>query len=112
MKRHLWHPSKRRLSTWLEHGDESIESHLSDCEHCATRLEDLSQPSPSIRDALSTMLAPPDDLQPRLRAGISRRMQAREDMRLLVELMGIPWQTAQAISPNGNPDNPPNTAAT
>ncbi len=112
MKRSLWHPSKRRLTAWLEGGDDSIESHLADCERCATRLEDLSQPSPSIRDALSTMLAPPDDLQPRLRAGISRRMQAREDMRLLVELMGLPWQTARAISPDGDTDNPPHAAAT
>ena len=96
--RRLGHPSKRRLAAWLEHGDESLDAHLADCERCATRLEDLSQPATAIGDALRAMLAPPEDLQPRLRSGIAAKMQNREDMRLLVELLGVPWQTAQAMS--------------
>lgn len=96
--RRLWHPSKRRLQDWLEHGDDEIDEHLGTCERCATRLEDLSQPETAIRDALREMLRPPEDLQPRLRAGVARKMQTREDMRLLVDLLGIPWQTARAMS--------------
>ncbi|MEM7286368.1 MAG: hypothetical protein AAF480_08465 [Actinomycetota bacterium] len=92
------HPSKRRLLAWLEVGDDSLDAHMAGCDRCASRLEDLSQPATAIGDALRTMLAPPEDLQPRLRVGIARRMQNREDMRLLFELLGVPWQTARAMS--------------
>ena len=94
----LRHPSKRRLLAWLESGDASLDDHLATCERCASRLEDLSQPETAIRDALREMLRPPEDLQPRLRAGIARKMQTREDLKLLFELMGIPWQTARVLS--------------
>lgn len=99
MRRRVWHPSRRRLKGWLDHGDASLDVHLTTCERCATRLEDMSQPAGSLGDALRTMLAPPADLHPRLRAGISRKVQTREDLKLLFELMGIPWQTAQAMQP-------------
>lgn len=97
-RRRIGHPSKRRLLAWLEDGDDSIDVHIAGCDRCATRLEDLSQPATAIGDALRAMLAPPPDLQPRLRSGIARQMQTREDMRLLFELLGVPWQTARAMS--------------
>lgn len=106
MRRRAWHPSKRRLSRWLEGDDDAIDSHLSSCEHCASRLEDLSQPAGGLADALRTMLAPPPDLQPRLSAGIVRKVQAREELRLAFELLAIPWQTAQAMAPPPPPDPP------
>ena len=97
-RRGIRHPSKRRLLAWLEQGDESIDAHVATCDRCATRLEDLSQPATAIGDALRAMLAPPADLQPRLRSGIAAQMRNREDLRLLFELLGVPWQTARAMS--------------
>lgn len=98
MRRKLWHPTRRRLAAWLEQGDAAIDAHVAVCERCAGRLEDLSRPAVPLGDALRAMLAPPPDLQPRLRTGIARKMQTREDLRLLVELLGLPWQTAQALA--------------
>ena len=89
-RRRIWHPSRRRLTAWLEDGDQSLDAHISTCERCATKLEDLSQPSVPLGDALRAMLAPPPDLQPRLRNGIAARLQTRDDLRLLFELMGVP----------------------
>ena len=97
-RRRIRHPSKRRLLAWLEEGDASIDAHIAGCDRCATRLEDLSQPATAIGDALRAMLAPPADLHPRLRTGIAAQMQNREDMRLLFDLFGVPWQTARAMS--------------
>lgn len=99
MRRHLAHPSRRRLREWLEHGDDAIDPHLSTCERCATRIEDLSEPQRPMADALIAVLAPPADLQPRLRSGIATKMQTREDLQLLVELLGIPVHTLRALSP-------------
>ncbi len=101
MKRQFRHPSRRRLRSWLESGDPSIDAHLATCETCATRLEDLSAPAADLGEALRTTLAPPQDLQPRLRAGIAQKLQTREDLRLLVELMGIPMQTIRMLSDPG-----------
>lgn len=107
MRRRLWHPSGRRLAVWLDQGDPKLDEHLATCERCASRLEDLSRPVAPVGEALRTMLAPPPDLQPRLRTGIARKMQNREDLRLLVELMGLPWQTARAMvtPPPGDGDD-------
>lgn len=106
-RRRVRHPSRRRLLAWLEGGDDAIDAHLAGCERCASRLEDLSQPANAIGDALRAMLAPPPDLQPRLRSGIARQMRNREDMRLLVELLGLPWQTARAMSAPSPEDGRP-----
>lgn len=105
MNRRVWHPSKRRLRSWLEEGDARLDAHIDGCTRCAAKLEDLSQPTVSLAEALHSMLAPPDDLQDKLRVGIARKLDARADLELLGEMFSIPYRTVQALSADP-PDDP------
>ena len=105
-RRRIFHPSRRRLTTWLEGGDPSIDDHIAGCHRCAAVLEDLGQPDSRIGEALRTVLAPPADIQRRLQVGMAAKMQTREDLRLLVELLGLPAQTWRAMGPP-DPSPPP-----
>ena len=98
MSRGFPHPSRRRLSAWLEHGDDSLDDHIDGCERCASKIEAISRPSASIADALQATLAPPPDLHPRLRTGIAKKMQLGDDMEFLIGFLGLPWATIQALS--------------
>lgn len=101
--RRLRHPSKKRLAAWLSAGDATLEAHIATCERCASRLEDISEPSQPLGEALSAMLAPPEDLYPRLRIGIAAKMSTREDLQLLAELMGLPFQAAKTLAVHDPP---------
>lgn len=107
MSRSFLHPSKRRLAAWLEHGDADIDEHIDTCERCATKIEALSKPTPPIGDALRAMLEPPPDLQPRLRTGIARKLQAQDDLEFLLGFVSLPWGTVQAMSDNWGEPPPP-----
>ena len=108
MKRpRLFHPSRKRLHRWLEHGDAELDDHIAACHRCATTLESLAETEPALGDALRTLLAPPADLHPRLQSGMAAKMQARDDLKLLVELLGLPVQTLRAMGP---PDPSPPAA--
>lgn len=117
--RRFFHPRDRQLSAWLHSGNERLDRHVDTCERCAARIEVLGgQPlstdtgSAALGDALVSVLAPPPDLQPRLRAGINRKMQEREDLRLLAEMLGIPLRTIRSLrEPPQDPDasSAPNT---
>ena len=93
----LVHPTNRRLRSWLDGHDTSIEGHLSTCHRCATRLEDMAEPAPDVRQALATVLAPPDELVPRLEARLVDAISSRDDLKLLFELLGLPWETARTM---------------
>lgn len=112
-RRHLLHPSRRRLAAWLEDDglDAKVDAHVATCDRCATRLDDLSEPAVPLGDALRSMLSPPEDLQPRLRNGIARKLQTREDLRLMIEMLGVPWQTAQLLA-DPPPEPPASPGAT
>ncbi len=101
--RRPWHPSKKRLAAWLANGDSSLDTHISTCERCATKLEDISEPSQPLGEALRAMLAPPEDLYPRLRVGIAAKMSTREDLQLLAELMGLPFHAAKTLTAHDPP---------
>ena len=94
----LLHPSVRRLRHWLDHGEpHDVDRHVVDCSRCATRLEELATPLPDITTALSQSLQPPDDLVHRLGVRMTQSMRNREDMTMLLELMGVPWHTVQTL---------------
>ena len=94
----LQHPSRKRLLAWLSGELPDLDDHIESCDRCATRLEELATPGPSLRDALRTALAPPLDLAPRLRSGIAHKMQTRQDLQTVLDLMGLPIHIARAIS--------------
>lgn len=92
------HPSTRRLAKWLESGGpDDIDRHVADCARCATRLEELAEPVPELTTALNQTLQPPDDLVRRLGVRMTDSMRSREDLAIIVELMGIPWHTVQTL---------------
>jgi hypothetical protein len=100
------HPSKVRLHAWLDGeaaGD--IDDHLLHCERCAATLEASAAGTPTFAGLLDQVLAAPEDLEARLRGGVAARLQTREDLRLLVELLGVPMETLKTFSapqdPNG-----------
>ncbi|MEQ8840060.1 MAG: hypothetical protein RIB98_03695 [Acidimicrobiales bacterium] len=94
----LRHPSGRRLKTWLDGGgSERVDAHVVECARCANRLEELAAPVPELSRALSQSLQAPDDLVQRLGARMTNRMQAREDLQILLELMGVPLATVRNL---------------
>ena len=105
MRPRFRHPSPRQLEAWLSNAAPTFDAHVATCNRCATKLEELSRPTASVSEALRSMLTPPEDLQQRLRSGIERKLQARQDLHLLAELIGLPWQTAQALRANPSTDD-------
>lgn len=99
MRTPAWiHPSNRRLRAWLEEGGpDDVDAHVASCERCANRLEDLAAPTPALSDALSASLRAPDDLVQRLGARMTESMRSREDLRLMLELMGVPLDTMRSL---------------
>lgn len=92
------HPSARRLHDWLDSGGpHDIDRHVAGCSRCATRLEELAEPVPQLAGALSLTLQPPDDLVRRLGAKMTDSMRTREDLVILLELMGVPWHTVRTL---------------
>lgn len=104
-RRRYVHPSKARLRTWLAGGDPELDEHVHACNRCAERVEELeSEQSSNLAQALSILLTPPEDLRPRLAEGIGRKVQAREDLTLLGDLMGVSWRTLKVLSQGSTPE--------
>lgn len=98
-RRFLLHPSRARLTRWLATGEPpELHAHLDRCSRCATRLEELAQPVPALRDALVATLETPPDLGPRLGRRLDAALRERAQLALLGELLGIPWQTARLLT--------------
>ena len=94
------HPSAKALQRWLDDGtapDVEVDDHVADCDRCATRLEELAQPLPTLTDALSRTLQAPDDLVQRLGVRMNTTIRNREDLRLFFELMGVPFATVRSL---------------
>lgn len=94
----LFHPSARKLQDWLDDGGpDDVDTHVAGCVRCANRLEELAAPLPELTDALTRSLQAPDDLVQRLGVRMTDTMRAREDLQLLLELMGIPLGTVRSL---------------
>ncbi len=106
-RRHLFHPSRRRLQAWLEGGERDLDDHLATCARCADRLEAGAVPAGPVADALLAILAPPADLAPRLRTGIAGRMQARADLMVLAQMLGVPAETLGVLATPVTEDDEP-----
>jgi hypothetical protein len=103
----FWHPSNHRLRVWLDTGGPAgVGEHVEQCERCADRLvefdselhaDELETPSSSLRQALTALLAPPDDLPQRVLDGVESRARGGDDLRLLGEMFSIGIETAQLM---------------
>ena len=107
----LWHPSKQRLRAWLLTGDPGgVGAHVEQCERCAERLEALDEsepvfaldsPSP-LRQALTSLLAPPDGLNDRVVEQVTLRTRPDGELALLAGLFAIGVETAQLMFDPGD----------
>lgn len=95
----LLHPSRTRLSDWLDgaDADTKLDRHLGGCPRCAARLEGLAPPHTDLRVPLASALQPPADLVPRLQTGVRKRLEGRQDLRLLGQMLGLPLRTARLL---------------
>ncbi len=92
------HPSNRKLQRWLDDGEpQDVDEHVAGCVRCANRLEELATPLPELSQALSRSMQAPDDLVQRLGVRMTESMRTREDLRLLLELMGVPLATVRSL---------------
>lgn len=94
----LRHPSRAKLAAWLDgSGAAELDSHLANCDRCASKIESLADPQVDLRQALTFALRPPDDLVPRLQSGVRKRLDGRQDLNLLGQMLGLPWQTVRIL---------------
>jgi len=97
----IWrHPSKRALSEWLAGDiDPEVDRHVSTCERCANDLEALAtaDTDSSLRNALLAVLDPPDDLVPRMEAGVMARLESRKVLGYVADVFGAGWETTQLL---------------
>jgi hypothetical protein len=93
------HPSRKRLQAWFEGDacDSSLDAHLDTCERCTAVIEELAVGSDPLQSALQQVLAPPADIRQRLEIGINTRLQNRQDLAVVAELMGIGLRTARLM---------------
>lgn len=91
MSLNLVHPGRRKLVAWLEghEADPKTDRHLGTCAHCADRLEELAPPAADLRVELARALQAPTDLVPRLQSGVRKRLEGRQDLLLLGQMLGL-----------------------
>jgi hypothetical protein len=103
------HPSKRALRAWLggELGDDAdirVDQHVSTCDRCSNDLEALAtaETDSRLRDALLMVLDPPEDLVPRVEAGVAARLESRKMLGYVADVFGAGWETTRLLLTDEN----------
>jgi hypothetical protein len=98
------HPSRARLTAWLETGGpDKVDQHVENCDRCAAKLEAIETPGPTLAFALREVLEPPANLAERMNLHVEAALRRREEFMLLAGLLGIPFETARIVMmPNTN----------
>jgi hypothetical protein len=92
------HPSTAKLRRWLDDdATDDVDTHVAVCARCANRLEEIAAPLPELSAALAESLQAPDDLVQRLGVRMTEAMRTREDLQILLELMGVPLDTVRNL---------------
>jgi hypothetical protein len=93
------HPSKARLLEWLETGtvDEGLYVHVEQCSRCADELEALAEGDLSVDGALAALLSPDTGLEARMSARVASAMRDREDLALMISVLGSGARTARIL---------------
>lgn len=94
------HPPKRALRDWLGGAiDADVDRHVSTCPRCSSDLEALAsaETDSRLRDALLTVLDPPEDLVPRVEAGVTARLESRKVVGYVADLFGAGWETTRLL---------------
>lgn len=93
-----FHPSSKKLQHWLDSGGpDDVDIHVAECSRCANRLEELAAPLPELTAALTASLSAPDDLVHRLGVRMTDSMRSREDLAIILELLGVPLGTVRNL---------------
>lgn len=103
--RHL-HPTQAELAAWLDGENSQYDEHIDKCLWCAQWIEEIESGSSQaemvesapIATALAQAVRPPADLEPRLTQAINKKLQSREDLSLLADLLGVSWRTVRLLS--------------
>ena len=102
----IWrHPSKRALREWLAGEiDADVDRHVSTCDRCSNDLESLAsaETDSSLRDALLAVLDPPEDLVPRVEAGVIARLESRKVLGYVADVFGAGWETSRLLLTDEN----------
>ncbi len=115
------HPNKRALRQWLEdeastpdeiQANNKVDQHIATCERCASSIEALSaelpskgeataevagDASPTIQQALGTVLASPADLSERLERKVTARLDSRIMFDVVSDLFGAGVETSRLL---------------
>ncbi|MGH1491286.1 MAG: anti-sigma factor family protein [Acidimicrobiales bacterium] len=93
------HPSKRALQQWLDNAEESkIDSHLDTCQRCAAVIEGLDVSDDlSLGDALAAVYELPPDLSDRLERRVAARLDSRVVLDVVSDLFGAGLETSKLL---------------
>lgn len=98
----LRHPSRERLTSWLnaaDGDDPEVDAHVSTCHRCATVLEAIAEDVEElpVGEALTRVLTTPAGLGDRLERGVLARLSSRELMGLMAEMFGAGVETSRLL---------------
>lgn len=102
----FFHPSRRALQEWLDHGgDESLTDHIDDCQRCASVIEQLTEGEEhAVGVALSAFFEPPADLANRLEEKVAARLDSRVVLGVVSDLFGAGVDTGKLLLFEETPD--------
>ena len=91
------HPNALQLTSWLEGQADELDEHVDSCDICAQALGELERSQADLRPALLRLLQPPADLENRISADLSRRLQATADTELFGSLFGVAIESGKLL---------------
>jgi hypothetical protein len=94
----LFHPSQRRLLVWAE-GTQArwTNRHISRCDRCFERLDEMTALDSEAVRMLQEALAPPEGFRRKTERELQSRVRNRDTLQLVGELFGVGWTTTLTL---------------